>query len=398
MTVEALHAYWRDPTDAGNAPASYAAVGAEASAFLVNLVNRYADADSTFLEIGCNVGRNLEALRLAGYTHLTGIEISAAAVQHGRDIYPDLDALIHPLPAEQALPMFDPFDVVFTMAVLEHIHPDSEATVFAEMTRLTGRNLIVIEDEASETWRHFPRDYGTVFGALHELETIRDVPGLPGFVARVFVAPSPARPIGDLAHAHDRETAYIVGRGASLLEMRAEAVGPGPVLALNSAILHVRALGLPNQLYSVQKDGCLPATFKDALVFYPVERTCRGACRTGELMAEPESPERLILCTVGSRDCFPTYPDRYRFDCDADFGVPPQTMSSAVAVKIAALMGCTRAVMIGHDAFTVGDTRRVDPDGSLHDEPHAGYALAGHVATGFAADAGIDLEWVKPSA
>jgi hypothetical protein len=79
------------------------------------------------------------------------------------------------------------------MAVLEHLHPDSE-WVFAEMVRVCQRLLITIEDEGGRSSHHTPRNYRTVFEGLG-LEQIAEIDprglgDLPReFRARVFVRP-----------------------------------------------------------------------------------------------------------------------------------------------------------------------------------------------------------------
>ena len=82
------------------------------------------------------------------------------------------------------------FDVVFSMAVLEHLHPDSE-WVFAELARKSRRLVITIEDEGNRNWRAFPRNYRAVFEQLgFEQMEERDCGPAEGFyagiVARVF--------------------------------------------------------------------------------------------------------------------------------------------------------------------------------------------------------------------
>ncbi|HEY3163644.1 MAG TPA: class I SAM-dependent methyltransferase [Candidatus Limnocylindrales bacterium] len=191
-TAAELRDYWRDPPD-GNVPASYRD-RPERSAYLVELVRRHVAPGSRILEIGCNVGRNLHYLYEAGYTELSGIEISAAAVDALRASYPDTAAraAVQVAAAEEALPGFadGAFDLVFTMAVLEHIHPESE-WLFDEIRRIDARHLITIEDERSKSWRHYPRDYGAIFGGrgFEELwtEPVPAETGLPsGFRARLF--------------------------------------------------------------------------------------------------------------------------------------------------------------------------------------------------------------------
>ena len=100
---------------------------------------------------------------------MEGIEISEAAVQLLRQSFPEMarSTKIHNAPVEEIIKAFedDEFDIVFTMAVLEHIHRDSE-WIFAEMIRITKNYLITIEDEKGISWRHFPRSYRKVFEPL----------------------------------------------------------------------------------------------------------------------------------------------------------------------------------------------------------------------------------------
>ena len=159
---------------------------------LVDLVRTYAGPDASVLEIGCNAGRNLRFLHEAGYRRLGAVEISTAALDHFQHAFPAAyrSTTLLNAPVEQAIPMMrdGAFDVVFTMAVLEHIHDDS-AWVFEHIARVTGRTLITIEDERQEGHRHFPRRYDRVFPAFGFREVARQAnpPGLGrAFVTRVF--------------------------------------------------------------------------------------------------------------------------------------------------------------------------------------------------------------------
>lgn len=189
-TREELHTYWKQPWDGLNLP-QYYLQGEERSKFLVDLVKKYAEPQSSILEIGCNVGRNLNYLFLAGFEHLAGIEISEEAASLLKQSYPEMarQAKIINEPAEQALRKLgdNAFDITFTMAVLEHIHPESEF-IFFEMVRINKGFLITIEDERSISWRHFPRNYRKVFESLglrQVYESKADVLK-KGFLARVF--------------------------------------------------------------------------------------------------------------------------------------------------------------------------------------------------------------------
>ncbi len=159
----------------------------------MGLVNKYATKDASIAELGCNVGRNLNQLRLSGYTNLWGVEINPRAVAEMRRAYPELArvARIINSPIEDAIRTFADrqFDVVFSMAVLEHVHPSSN-WVFSQIARVVGKLLITIEDEAGVSWRHVPRNYQSLFEpmGLRQVEVVNcsEVEGLgPDFNARV---------------------------------------------------------------------------------------------------------------------------------------------------------------------------------------------------------------------
>lgn len=187
-----LHRYWSDPWDGINRPEEYLS-GTPRSEFLVSLVRQFGPAHARVLELGCNVGRNLHHLQQSGYSDLTGVEINRGALDLLARHYPDVAAtarLIH-APIEAAVTQFadDEFDAVFTMAVLEHLHPRSK-DVFTHMARIAPL-VITIEDERGKSWRHFPRNYRRVFERLglrqQAEQSCAQVPGLgPKFVARVF--------------------------------------------------------------------------------------------------------------------------------------------------------------------------------------------------------------------
>lgn len=194
LPKERIHEYWRKPGDAGNQPEAYLKPQ-ERSVFLVGLVRKYASPEARIMEIGCNVGRNLHHLYASGFRNLEGDEISEEAVRQLRLAYPELaeHLTLYNAPAEDVLPKLEDrrYDLTFTMAVLEHIHYDSE-WVFPHIARITKGVLITIEDEKTVSEHHFPRNYAKVFEGLgmRQIEKVsgRRIPGLESryFVARVF--------------------------------------------------------------------------------------------------------------------------------------------------------------------------------------------------------------------
>ncbi len=188
-----LHTYWRYPGDDANSPEGYIYT-VENSEFLLKFIKKYVNFQERILEIGCNVGRNLNYLFGAGYKNLESIEISKEAIDLMKKTYPQMASSIkiYNSSVEDIIKSFkdNSFDLVFTMAVLEHIHPDSEF-IFLEMVRITKKYLVTIENEKDVSWRHFPRNYKKVFETLGmkqiEQFNCKEIKDLgPNFWIRVF--------------------------------------------------------------------------------------------------------------------------------------------------------------------------------------------------------------------
>lgn len=82
----------------------------------------------------------------------------------------------------------DEFDLVFTVAVLMHIHLKSE-WIFSEMVRITKEWLIIIEDESGEATKNFPRDYKKIFEefGMKQVQFIDNLPHFrPTYKTRIF--------------------------------------------------------------------------------------------------------------------------------------------------------------------------------------------------------------------
>ncbi len=199
--VENLHYFWTHPLE-GNRSADYATVSPVRSLNLVLMVRSLVPQPASFLEVGCNCGRNLYYLQEAGYGgDLAGVDIndcSAAVQEH----FPGLTAQFVWGPAEEVLPQVpcNRFDLVFTMAALTHVHPDSIQKVAAAMADIARHYIIIIEDEyrgwplCNGAWarRFFPHGYKSLFEDLGFKQLI-EFPGLGWdrdvddyFTARVF--------------------------------------------------------------------------------------------------------------------------------------------------------------------------------------------------------------------
>ena len=187
-----------------------------------------------------------------------------------------------------------------------------------------------------------------------------------------------------LRNAHPGETAYVIGKGPSLLRLREDMLGPGPIIALNHAILHVR--GWRSPLYTMQKDGC---------VFCGVRHPGKPCNDPTGRMTAPVSPEILLVSQHESPDCFADYRPRYVFDNEKDFGVPWHNPSSPVAARIAILMGCTKVVFVSHDGYTLGDIRMLIGD-RFEIDPEQFYSVNGAMAAEVCREARIESDWLTP--
>jgi SAM-dependent methyltransferase len=154
---ETLRRFWQQKRPVGNyflAPQS-----SYRSETIITMLKPWITPRDSMLELGCNVGRNLNHLYMSGYKNLGGIEINRNAVQRLRRVYPRLASVnIDIGPAEEVLSHYESrsFDVVLTMAVLEHIHPSGKA-VFSQIARVARRYVLAIEPrEGRASHRQYP--------------------------------------------------------------------------------------------------------------------------------------------------------------------------------------------------------------------------------------------------
>lgn len=138
--------------------------------------------DSRILEIGANVGTQLEALRQMGFDDLLGIELLDYAVERAREERPDTPIYFGEagnLPFED-----DKFDLIFTSGVLIHIPEERLVSTLQEITRCTRQYVWGYEyfaDERTEiTYRGqegmlWKDDYATAYAEHCPLELRKEV-------------------------------------------------------------------------------------------------------------------------------------------------------------------------------------------------------------------------------
>jgi pseudaminic acid biosynthesis-associated methylase len=126
------------------------------------------------IEVGCNVGWNLEYLRRLGASELYAVEPQAYAVARARSRAPEFGVLQG---TAFDLPFKDNFaDLAFTSGVLIHIAPEDIARAMGEIYRVSKRYIVAIEYDAPTeqaiTYRGtsdslWKRDHGGIWQARY---------------------------------------------------------------------------------------------------------------------------------------------------------------------------------------------------------------------------------------
>ena len=123
----------------------------------------------SILEVGCGFGRNLKFLADNGIpaNRLTGVDISPVLLAQAR-----LPRSVHLIKGNVLQLPFSSysFDLVFTHGLLMHLSPRQLSQALSELTRVSQKHLILIEEIRSRprqlnyfTWAH---DYDKMIKAL----------------------------------------------------------------------------------------------------------------------------------------------------------------------------------------------------------------------------------------
>lgn len=143
------------------------------------------DRSARVLEVGCNVGTQLNLLSRMGFENLYGVEINQYAIETSHEVNKGLPICVVRGTALD-LPFKDGwFDLVYTSGVLIHINPDDVATVMREMGRCSRRWVWGFEYFADEGYVEIPyhgrpnmlwkTDFGGLFSrTCPELTLVRE--------------------------------------------------------------------------------------------------------------------------------------------------------------------------------------------------------------------------------
>jgi hypothetical protein len=154
------------------------------------------------------------------------------------------------------------------------------------------------------------------------------------------------------------EHAYIVGKGVSLRNL-SETHFPKPtgnIIAINEAIVALeRLIGLPNNIFSMQKDGASPYHRNECQCALLGHSICPHA------MVRPAWPNTILLThELESSDCMLDHFPRYTFNNES-YGLRWYSPSVISALKIAKQLGAKNVTMIAFDSFTSGEHLTYNP-------------------------------------
>jgi len=184
-TLEECLNHWANPQD-HNQPENYnKSYTSQRSKYLYGLLKKYKiPTTSRILEIGCNCCRNLNYIYSKGYNKLTGIEINKNAIDLQKELFHKLKAnIINSSIEDYILKIQDnKFDVIFTMAVIQHIHLDSN-WIFEHIARINKKWLIIIE---LDLYRNYEKIFTNLGYEQIEVRSCRLIKGLEKYKARIF--------------------------------------------------------------------------------------------------------------------------------------------------------------------------------------------------------------------
>ena len=101
------------------------------------------DRNTSILELGCNIGINLEILQNMGFKKLTGLEINQKTMNIAKEKYPMIKFIHSSI--EDFKCNDNEYDLVFTTGVLVHINPSNINDIVNKMIRLTKKFIFGFE-------------------------------------------------------------------------------------------------------------------------------------------------------------------------------------------------------------------------------------------------------------
>ena len=117
------------------------------------------DRKSKILEVGCNVGLNLEMLQKMGFNNLHGIELNKKALQIAQERNPKVIFVNSSIEDYQSK---EKYDLVYTAGVLIHIHPSTLESVIRKIVDLSAKYVFGFEYYSDKLEEIKYRDHSNV--------------------------------------------------------------------------------------------------------------------------------------------------------------------------------------------------------------------------------------------
>jgi SAM-dependent methyltransferase len=103
------------------------------------------------LELGCNKGYLLQALRAAGFRHLTGVDLSTVDLERARSFVPDADLVVAEA-SDYLERTAGRYDLIVLKAILEHQPKDTVLALLGKIRRALLPGGMVLVDVPSMDW------------------------------------------------------------------------------------------------------------------------------------------------------------------------------------------------------------------------------------------------------
>ena len=117
------------------------------------------DRKSKILEVGCNVGLNLEMLQKMGFNNLHGIELNKKALQIAQERNQKVIFVNSSIEDYQSK---EKYDLVYTAGVLIHIHPSTLESVIRKIVDLSAKYVFGFEYYSDKLEEIKYRDHSNV--------------------------------------------------------------------------------------------------------------------------------------------------------------------------------------------------------------------------------------------
>ena len=117
------------------------------------------DRKSKILELGCNVGLNLEILQKMGFSNLYGLELNKKALEIARERYPKITFINSSIEVYESKMTYD---LVYTAGVLIHINPSTLNSIIKKIVSLTKEYIFGFEYYADSLVEIKYRGYSNV--------------------------------------------------------------------------------------------------------------------------------------------------------------------------------------------------------------------------------------------